>query len=79
MAHYQEGLGKFSIDLDLEAKPIKGNRSVEKVSIFNPGGTTAIYTKTAITTDNNNDLELDLSDFTGDRNQNYDIKIEMSN
>ena len=79
LALYQEGLSKFSINLDLEAKPVKGNRGA-KVYIYGPKPATAlVWSDTNLSTDSNDDLELDLSGFTGDRNQNYDIKIEMSN
>ena len=67
------------IDLDLEAKPIQGNRPIT-VSICNPGEpiSSSIYSIT-FTTDNNDDLSLDLSGFTGNRDNPYDIFLEMPN
>ncbi len=67
----------FSINLDLEAKPITGSHLITKVSIFIPGESIHIYYQENIFTDNNDDIQLDLSDFTQDKNNNYHILIEI--
>ena len=67
----------FSINLGLEAKPLTGSHLITKVSIFNPGETIPIYYQENILTDNNDVLQLDLSDFPEERNNNYDILIEI--
>jgi len=56
-----------------------GNRGA-KAYIYEPSGTTPIYSKTTdLFTNANDDLELDLSDFSYNRNNLYDIKIEIAN
>ncbi len=68
----------ITINLSLEAKPVGGNHLINKVSIFKSGQTTVIWSKTNSTTDNN-DLILDLSNFTYNRSDLYNIKTEIDN
>jgi len=67
----------FFIGLDLEGKPIKGNRPL-KVYIYDPNETIPIYL-TDCYTNPDDDLEIDLSGFTYNRSNNYDILIEIPN
>ena len=66
----------LTINLDLEGKPVKGNRSLT-VYIYQAGTATLSHQDTP-TTNLQDNLSLDLSTFTEDRYANYDIKIKVS-
>ena len=87
--HYEEGgqeeppeppSDRMLINLDLQGRAIKGDRDIT-FKAYHTGQTTPIYEKSLLT-DDNDDINIDLSDFSSqtglsnsDRYNNYDIKI----
>ena len=87
--HYEEGdqeeppeppSYRMLVNLDLQGRAIKGDREIV-FKAYHTGQTSSIYEKSLLT-DDNDDINIDLSDFTSqtglpnsDRYNNYDIKI----